>query len=429
MKRHHLVATSVASTITLALALSACSSGGQEAGGTDDGGEGAEIRVWLVGTDTPDEARDLLKTTFEKENPGSTLVVEEQSWDGLVDKYTTALAGSDAPDVVEIGNTQAAAFTSAGYFREITADEFEQLGGDDLLPGFVESGDWEGKHYALPYYSGARAVFYSQQILGDTPVPTTLDEYVATAKSLRTDERSGLYWPGQDWYNALPFIWENDGYIAEQQDDGSWKAGFSTPGGIAGLTQIQDLMTNASNAPKDGQETDLQIPFCEGKVAFLSAPTWIQWSIKAKEDAEVPGCVSTFGSDLEAFALPGKDGGAAQVFAGGSNIAVASKSANPDLAFKALQVILSDEYQTVLGQHGLIPAKVSLAGTVDQSTSIGKAGVEAAANARLTPASPTWADVEAQTVMQSAFTRIAQGEDVTAVAKDLDSKIESILNG
>ncbi len=429
MKRHHLVATSVASTITLALALSACSSGGQEAGGTDDGGEGAEIRVWLVGTDTPDEARDLLKTTFEKENPGSTLVVEEQSWDGLVDKYTTALAGSDAPDVVEIGNTQAAAFTSAGYFREITADEFEQLGGDDLLPGFVESGDWEGKHYALPYYSGARAVFYSQQILGDTPVPTTLDEYVATAKSLRTDERSGLYWPGQDWYNALPFIWENDGYIAEQQDDGSWKAGFSTPGGIAGLTQIQDLMTNASNAPKDGQETDLQIPFCEGKVAFLSAPTWIQWSIKAKEDAEVPGCESTFGSDLEAFALPGEDGGAAQVFAGGSNIAVASKSANPDLAFKALQVILSDEYQTVLGQHGLIPAKVSLAGTVDQSTSIGKAGVEAAANARLTPASPKWADVEAQTVMQSAFTRIAQGEDVTAVAKDLDSKIESILNG
>jgi N,N'-diacetylchitobiose transport system substrate-binding protein len=429
VKRNRLAATTVASTITLALALTACSSG--EGEGTGDGGAAAtgDVRVWLVGTDTPQDARDYLKETFEEENPGSTLTIEEQSWTGLVDKYTTSLSGSDSPDVVEIGNTQAAAFTSAGYFAEITADQFEELGGDDLLPGFVEAGDWEGTHYALPYYSGSRAVFYSEQIVGDTPVPTTLDEYVETAKSLKTDTRSGLYWPGQDWYNALPFIWENGGYIAEQQDDGTWEAGFSTEGGIAGLEQIQDLMTNASLAPKDGQETDLQVPFCEGAVGFLSAPTWIQWSIKAEEDAEVPGCATTYGSDLVAFPLPGKDGGAAQVFAGGSNIAIAKNSPNPDLAYKALQIILSDEYQSILGANGLIPARVSLADTVPQEDPIAQAGVEAAANSKLTPASPKWADVEAQNVLQTAFTKIANGEDVTAVAEELDSQIEEILNG
>jgi N,N'-diacetylchitobiose transport system substrate-binding protein len=429
VNRNRLVGAA-ASAITLTLALSACGNAGGAATAEETGP--GEVRVWLVGTDTPDEARDYLKKTFEEENPGSTLVIEEQAWDGLVDKYTTALSGSDSPDVVEIGNTQAAAFTSAGYFREITPDEFESLGGSDLIPGFVEAGDWEGKHYALPYYSGSRVVFYSKQILGDTPVPTTLDEYVETAVDLKTDDLSGVYWPGQDWYNALPFIWENGGYIAEQAEDGTWDAGFSSEGGLAGLEQVQTIMTKGNNAPADAQEIDLHVPFCEGKVAFLSAPSWIQWSINAPEKPEdpegVPGCASTYGKDLEGLALPGKDGGAAQVFAGGSNIAVAQNSARPDLAMSAYEILLSDEYQSILAGIGLFPAKTSLFEKVDQSTSIGKAAAEAAANAKLTPASPKWADVESKKLLQSAFTKIASGEDVKTVAEKLDADIEEILN-
>ncbi|UKJ64313.1 extracellular solute-binding protein [Cellulosimicrobium cellulans] len=434
MKRNRLVVASVASTITLALALTACSTGGgSDDTGSDEAATG-DIRVWLNGSDTPDAAREYLKTTFEEENPGSTLTIEEQSWTGLVDKLTTSLSGSDSPDVVEVGNTQSPAFTSAGFFREITEEEFQSFGGDDLLQGFVEAGDWDEKHYALPYYAGSRAVFYSPSAIGsEITVPTTLDEYVTLGKSLKTDTRSGVYWPGQDWYNALPFVWENGGFIAEQNDAGEWEAGFSSEGGLAGLAQVQDLMLNASLAPKDGQETDLQVPFCEGNVAFLSAPTWIQWSINAPEEPEtpdgVPGCASTYGADLTAFPLPGKEAGTtAQVFAGGSNIAVAQKSNNPELAFKAFEIMMSDEYQTILAQNGLIPARVSLASEVPQDNPIAQAGVAAAANTRLTPPSPKWADVEAQNVLQTAFTRIANGDDVETVATDLDAKIEEILN-
>jgi N,N'-diacetylchitobiose transport system substrate-binding protein len=433
VKRNRLVVASVASTITLALALTACSSDG----GSDDNGSGeaatGDIRVWLNGSDTPDTARDYLKTTFEEENPGSTLTIEEQSWTGLVDKLTTSLAGSDSPDIVEVGNTQSPAFTSAGYFREITAEEFESLGGDDLLPGFVEAGDWDGKHYALPYYAGSRAVFYTPQVTGGAEVPATLDDYVASAKAMTTDTVSGVYWPGQDWYNALPFVWENGGFIAEQNDSGEWEAGFSSEGGLAGLAQVQDLMTNASHAPKDGQETDLQVPFCEGKVGYVSAPTWIAGTIKspqAPEDPDAtPGCVETYGSDLAAFPLPGKTAGEpAAVFAGGSNIAVAQKSNNPELAYKAFEIMMSDEYQTILAQANMIPAKKSLAGEVPQEDPIAQAGVAAAQNARLTPPSPKWADVEAQNILQSAFVKIANGDDVKTVAEELDAKIEEILN-
>src|SRR5690606_3633044 len=65
VKRNRLVATSVASTITLALALTACSTGGNDNGSGEGEAATGDIRVWLNGSDTPDAAREYLKTTFE----------------------------------------------------------------------------------------------------------------------------------------------------------------------------------------------------------------------------------------------------------------------------------------------------------------------------------------------------------------------------
>ena len=422
MRKLSFAAIAAAAAITLA----GCAGGGT----TPAADEGpADIRVWLVGTDTPQEARDYLKTTFEAENPGSTLTIEEQSWTGLVDKLTTSLSGSDSPDVVEVGNTQAAAFTSSGAFLDLT-DQFEALGGDDLLPGFVEAGSYDGKFYAAPLYSGSRLVFFNKAALeaSGLSVPTSLDEYISNAETLAADNpgASGIWWPGQDWYNALPFIWENGGEVATFAD-GKWSSQFSSAGSIKGLEQVQELMTKASTAPKDGNETNPQVGYCEGTSLQLSAPSWVKWSILAPADAETPGCPDEE-ANLGVYALPGANGGAAQVFAGGSNIAVAAKSAHPGLALKALEIILSDEFQTIYGQNGLVPAKVSLAGTLG-TDEVAKAISSAAGNARLTPASPKWADVEASGALTDFFVQVAQGGDVTALAKALDEKINGILNG
>jgi len=420
MRKLGIVALGAAAALTLA----GCASGGS---GASD--EGAEIRVWLVGTDTPDEARQYLIDTFEEENPGSTLVIEEQSWDGLVDRLTTSLSGSDSPDVVEVGNTQASAFTSAGAFLDLT-EYYDQIGGDDLLPGFVEAGSYDGKFYAAPLYSGARLVFYKKDALAASglAVPTTLDDYIANGEKLATDNpgKSGIWWPGQDWYNALPYIWENGGEVAVP-DGEEWDAQLSSPESIAGLEQVQEVMTTASLAPKDGNETSPEVGFCDGTSLQLSAPSWVKWSILAPADAEAPGCPDQE-ANLGVYALPGKDGGAAQVFAGGSNIGVSAKSAHPELAVKALEIILSDEFQTIYGENGLVPAKLSLAKTLG-TDEVAQAIAAAAGDAKLTPASPKWADVEAAGILQDLFVNIAQGGDVKALAEQADTDIEAILNG
>ncbi|TQJ29588.1 extracellular solute-binding protein [Microbacterium sp. SLBN-146] len=399
-----------------ALVLAGCA-GGADAGSPDT--DGAEIRVWLVGTDTPQEARDYLVDTFEDENPGSTLVIEEQTWEGLVDKLTTSLSSSDSPDIVEFGNTQAPAFTSVGALLDIS-DIYEDLGGDDLLPGFVEAGSYDGAFYAPPLYSGARVVFADPAFV--TEAPATLDDYITAAKELHAanPEKSGIYFAGQDWYNALPFIWENGGEIAVA-DGEEWDAQLSSPESIEGLLQVQDLMVNASIAPQDGDNAEPWTPYCEGTSIQFSAPNWALGLASACETADPPAAPFV-------YALPGVDGGAAQVFAGGSNIGISAKSANPDLAKSALEIILSDDFQTIYGENGLIPAKKSLASTLGDSPEA-QAFTEAAGNAKLTPASPNWAEVEAARILEDFFVKIAQGGDVASLAEEVDVKIEDILNG
>ena len=156
---------------------------------------------------------------------------------------------------------------------------------------------------------------------------------------------SGVWFPGKDWYNALPFIWENGGEVAVEKD-GKWDAQFSSPESQAGIKQVQEIMTKGSTAPKDGDERDAWVPLRTEKAATLSAPSWAHWSIIADEDKKDTALTTTLGH----FNLPGKDGGVASVFAGGSNIGISAKSANPELAQKALEIIMSEEYQTILAR-------------------------------------------------------------------------------
>jgi N,N'-diacetylchitobiose transport system substrate-binding protein len=424
MRRFGIVAAT-ALAATAALVLAGC------AGGGDSGSsEKATIRVWLNGTDTPDDARAYLVKTFEKENPGSKLKIEEQSWTGIVDKLTTALSGSDSPDVVEVGNTQAPAFTTVGAFMDLT-DKKAELGGKDLLPGFVDVGTADGKFYAAPYYAGSRLVFYRKDMFqaAGLSVPKTFDEYVQDGITLAKANPgvSGIYMPGKDQYNVMPYIWEAGGEIATEKG-GKWTAQLSSDESVAGLTTFQKVAQEASTAPKDGDGTNPQVPFCANQVAMLSAPNWVKGSILAPADSDTPGCPD-IESNLGVFALPGKSAGTtAQVFAGGSNIAVSNKSAHKDLAYKALKIMLSKDYQSILGKHGLVPALTSLADTLG-SDETAKASAEAAANTKLTPASPKWADVEASSILLDTFSSIAQGADVKTTAEAADKKIDSILNG
>jgi N,N'-diacetylchitobiose transport system substrate-binding protein len=422
------LALATVGVFALGLGLTACGDDDNDEASGDGGPETADIRVWINGTDTPDAAREWLKTTFEDEHPGSTLTIEQQEWEGLVEKLTTSLSSdSETPDVVEVGNTQAPTFTSAGAFSDVSSN-LADWGGDDLLQGFVEGAQVDGKTYAVPYYAGSKFVFYRKDLFeaAGIAVPTTMDEFVQAAIDLKAANPdpanfSGFWFPGQDWRNAVAFVWNAGGDLAVADGD-EWTSTLSTPESVEGLQTVQTLMEQASGAAKDGNEENPQTPFCNGEIGMLSAPGWVKGLI---EDPEA-GCPDMV-ANLGVFALPGTDGAPAPVLLGGSDIAISAKSKNQDLAQDVVGLMLSDDYQTLLAEAGLTPAKNSLSGLLG-TDEFAEATIAAASNAKLTPAAPGWAEVEGSRVLEDLFVDIATGGDVEELAAAADETITEQLN-
>ncbi|MBX6390806.1 MAG: extracellular solute-binding protein [Frankia sp.] len=421
--------TVAAAAVTAALLATAAACGSDDEGGTTSGGAAtADIVVWLNGADTPQAARDWLKQTFEAQNPGSTLTIEEQEWDGLVERLTTALSSADqTPDVVEVGNTQAPTFTAAGAFSDLT-DFLPELGGDDLLPGFVQGATVDGRTYAVPYYAGSTYVFYRKDLFeaaGVAKVPTTMQEFVDTAVALKQHsgqpEFSGYWLPGQDWRDGAAFLWDAGGDFAAPDGDG-WVGTLSTPESIEGLTRFQTLFRDASGAPADANESDPVTPFCAGQIGMMSRPGWV-YGMLTDPDSGCPDLAEQVG----VFALPGSDGEPAPVLLGGSDIAISAKSPNQELARKALALMLSDEYQTILAENGLTPARQSLASLLGDDE-FAQATIEAASNAKLTPPAEKWATVEGTRILEDLFSQLAQGGDVATLAAQADEQITAELN-
>jgi N,N'-diacetylchitobiose transport system substrate-binding protein len=115
-------------------------------------------------------------------------------------------------------------------------------------------------------------------------------------------------------------------------------------------------------------------------------------------------------------------------FLGGSNLAVAAKSKNPELAYDLLKIMASDGYQKKFAELGLLPAKKSLLGDVGGGDA-GKAQAAAAQNTRFVPSSENWAAVEATSILPDMIVAISGGADVAEEAAKADAAIEEILNG
>jgi N,N'-diacetylchitobiose transport system substrate-binding protein len=443
------VATAVATSA--ALLLSACSgsspTGSPSASSSQDNSK-RTLTFWLIGADTSPELRTYLTDTFRTKT-GATLKIEEQTWGDVITKLTTALPDeNNTPDVTEVGNTQAPTFTNVGAFADIS-DLYEELGGDKLLPSFVEVGSVDGRKYALPYYFGSRYLFTRTDVWKEAGVnpPRTLDEFNAavkqvTAKNSRgIDNFSGFFLGGQDWRNGISWIFANGGDLAKKEN-GQWVSTLSDPNTLKGLAQLQDLYRNASKAPADAKDVTPwlyvndsdEILDDKGKAvgrtslaaATIMAPGWAHWSIGDLKEKDGKPVREWNAEKFGVLVLPGNDGKPAPVFAGGSNIGISAKSRNQDLARELLKIVFSADYQQKLGAAGLGPANsdyVSSLGTDE----FAKALIDSASNSKLTPAAPGWAAVESNQVLEEFFGKIRDTSDLAALAKEYDARITPML--
>ncbi|KYJ97036.1 extracellular solute-binding protein [Microbacterium sp. CH1] len=424
MKARSVLAGIASASVLLTLA--ACSNDAGTGAG-DSGDETGTVRLWVMEGSLSDESRQYLEEQFAEENPGSELKVEVQQWDGIVSKLQTSLASkNESPDLVEIGNTQTSTFTSVGAFADVTGLK-DELGGDDLIPSFVDASTIDGKIYAYPLYAGARGVFYRTDLFEQAgiSVPTTIEEFSEAAIALQaanpegTPNFSGMYLAAVDPHGVESYLFPQ-GFEYAEQDGDEWVGAASTDESLAALTALQDLFQNGTTFALDSQagQKSFERYFNEGSTGILIGTGNIGTKIdQALWDA---GKVGVFAIPSDEPGVPGA------TFAGGSNIAMATNSPQPELATKALELIFSEDFQTRLAEEGWVPGNTAYSDAV--AGPFGEIAGEIITNSKLTPNSPEWGVAFGSTQLNEFFTRIAKGEDVAAVAASFDEQVDTSLN-
>ncbi len=117
------------------------------------------------------------------------------------------------------------------------------------------------------------------------------------------------------------------------------------------------------------------------------------------------------------FPIPSHTAGqTAPVFLGGSDLAIPAGSANKDLAYEWVKLMLSEKYQTRLAkENGAIPASANLGQTVLGNDPLLGSMVKSSSNGEITPNDPTWAAVEAgSNPLKDMMTKILSGKERAA---------------
>jgi N,N'-diacetylchitobiose transport system substrate-binding protein len=437
VRRRIAVAALVGATLLAAAACGKSSSGGSS---NPLDGKGTTLKVWLM-VDAQSGWQNVVDdaTARYKTATNGDVKVEYQQWGTVLANLDTALASSDVPDVVELGNTQMSKYVFDGAFAPLDTSKFENSA--NWLTGLSGACVYQNKSYCAPYYAGARVLIYRTDLFTKSGLqpPTTYDQLIAAATRLKADNATdktfaAFYMPGAYWYAAMSWVYAEGGAIATQGSDGKWTGTLSDPKAQAGLQKWADLVKKFSNGDVTKDEADQDSIFANGHAAMMYGNGWeagaVQSVHKDPNDTNSPMVDSAVKGKIAAVALPGASAGTGiPSFLGGSDLAVTQKSTHKDLATEWLRLFTDTRSNQGLIAKGALPNATNLMDQVISTKPDNAAAANAAKASWFVPVAPKWADVEQKNILVQMLRDIVTNKksiaDATAWA---DSQITATLN-
>jgi N,N'-diacetylchitobiose transport system substrate-binding protein len=435
VKRKIALAAAVAASM---IGVAACSGGGTEEAATSAtgpvDGKGKTIKVWLM-VDAESAWKGVVDDASKRftEATGAQVNVEYQQWANHLTKLDATLAGSDVPDVVELGNTEFSKYVFSGGFAELNKGDFENSG--TWLSGLSGACESEGKVYCVPYYAGARVMIYRTDLFqkaGIAEAPKTYADLLAAADKLQAgnaaDKKfSAIYMPGQYWYAAMSWVKSTGGEIAKKDGD-KWVGQLSSPQSIEGLQKWVDLTKKYSKADVTKNENEQAGIFSQGSGGIFYGNAWEQGvAEEVRKDPNDPT------SELVPTKVKGKLAAAPlpeiPSFLGGSNLGVTAKSGNKELAAQWVKYFTDSKSMEGLVKASALPNSTALLDkAATDNPKIAPAALSAK-NSWFPPNAEKWADVEKASILQTMLTDILTGKKTVADgAKWADEQIAATLN-
>jgi N,N'-diacetylchitobiose transport system substrate-binding protein len=428
MKRRY-VAVGLATALAVAAATAAALT--SEAAGKP---AAAKVTVWLhpEAKSWPGAVSAATKAA-EAKHSGAQVDVQYVDWGAnTLAKLDAALAAGNAPDVVEMGNSETIKYMAAGAFARLNASVYPNS--KTWLKGLTASCQYNGKLYCVPYYAGARAVIYRTDMYrqaGIKGTPKTLAQFVADGQKLmkkfgKNKNFSAYYHPGKNWYVALSFVEDYGGQVAVRKG-GKWRGTLNSPKAIRALTVLKSIVKKLSKASKT---TDESHPYPATPMAQGLAASFIGngWELPMVSDPKWGGAPK-FDRLVRAYPMPSHiKGRYLPAFLGGSDLAIPVTSKNKAIARDWIKAFTTTAAERAIAKPGNIANTTKLAGIHKNNPKVAPFA-EAAKYSWFIPTSANWPKVESSLVLQNMMVKILTGRASVKSATTTASKaITSILN-
>ncbi|MBF8188915.1 extracellular solute-binding protein [Nonomuraea sp. K274] len=438
MRIAKITATTV-TTAALALGLAACGGGEAPSSSPSTAASasgpkyaGKTLTFWRLGDTNPaaEKYTTELSAEFEKQT-GAKVNVEWIPWAQVNDKFTAAAAGGAGPDVTEIGNDQVPLWQSQEALEPIT--DIVSAGDQALIPkNLLGLETIDGETYAVPWGGGSRAVLYRADWFKELKleIPKTWDELVAAAKKIQAEKGSdvdGFAFNGGSDANHLlgALAWTSGGDYAVKEGD-KWVGKLTDPAFKTGFAQYTSLVTDglSSKARLNQNTTEIRTRFANDKVGMYLTASWDLAGIEEDSKGKIKG------DKLAFFPLPSQDGGEAQSFLGGNDIAVWGLAKEKEAAKEFVKLASGKQWGVKYATDGgLLPVYPDALAALS-SDPVQAPFAAAFAKAKAFPADPQWTEAnETKAVLQNAARNVIEGKATADEAlAAANTELENILN-
>jgi N,N'-diacetylchitobiose transport system substrate-binding protein len=449
VKRRIAVAAVLAATL---IGAAACGSGSKSNNNTPAAGPalkgslsgaGQTDNAWIMADAQNPKWLPILNDAIArfKAETGADVKVNFTSWGNHLQQLDAALQANNGPDVVELGNTEAPKYVFGGGLVDVSSVTSKFDNSSSWLQGLSGACLQDGHMYCIPYYAGTRLAIYRTDLFqkaGVASAPTTQADLLADLdkiKAANASNKNFVAWnmPGRYWYAAMSYVYTNGGVIADKQG-GQWKGELESAAAQAGLQQWANVVKNYSTTTTATvNEADMDTLYETGNVALEYDAGWhsgvVQQVHTNPNDPNSPMKDTPVKGKVDLFAMPGISASQPfKSFLGGSVLGVTKDSKNQALAAEFIKFYTDTKSETAFISLGNLPNATSLLDAASKDPAVGPQVAAAAQASWFTPASPNWANVESQQVLQDMCQAIATGTDPMTAAAAADTKIASILN-
>ncbi|MFF7729572.1 extracellular solute-binding protein [Streptomyces sp. NPDC008001] len=412
----------------LAAVLSSCAPSTATGAAQGDDRTG-RLRVWLfreVGNAPKAAVVDRAVAAFAREHRGVRVDVTYIPVETRAQRIKAAFNDPrSAPDVIEYGNTDTAAYVKDGGLADVTADFAAWPEAKDTDPAARRSVTVDGKVYGAPLFVGVRALYYRTDVFRDLGLrpPRTLAQLAETARRIHRErpELYGLVVGGSYTYGALPFVWANGGEIAEKKGR-KYAATIDSAAAKRGISEYTALFGDHNCPPAKcaqlGGNATVEA-FAAGKAAMAIGG---DFSHRAVENGKAKGKYAV-------VPLPGVgDGSIAPAFSGGNNLGVLKSSSHRTLAVDLLRTLTGKRTQSGLfDAMGFLPTYTDVRREAARRQPYVEPFVRTlASGAAFVPVTPAWGAIDAGQVLPVMFQEIVSGrrsvdDAASAAAKKMNS--------